>query len=190
MILLISSVILGIIMGYFANIPIPEDLITVLLMFLVFSVGVDIGSEEKILLKLKNSLKVIFIQTLLVIIGSLFFGGLVSLFTQLNFKEAMGAAAGMGWYSLSGVMISSMYSPFLGAVAFLSNVFREILGILLIPLYAKFSEHGAIGIAGAPSMDTLLGIVSRSVEKDKILISFGQGVILSITIPMLITLIF
>lgn len=190
MILLISSVALGILLGYFVNIPIPENLITILLMVLVFSVGIDIGSEEKILLKIKSSLKVIFVQTFLVIIGSLVFGGFVSFFTELNFKEALGAAAGMGWYSLSGVMISSMYSPFLGAVAFLSNVFREIMGILLIPLYAKFSEYGAIGIAGAPAMDTLLGVVSKSVKKEKILISFGQGVILSILIPVLITLIF
>ncbi|GAB6189415.1 lysine exporter LysO family protein [Marinitoga arctica] len=190
MILLISSVVAGIISGYFININIPDNLITLLLMALVFSVGVDIGSEEKILLKLKISLKIIFIQSFLVIIGSLVFGGFVSFFTQLNFKEAMGAAAGMGWYSLSGVMISSIYSPFLGAVAFLSNVFREILGILFIPLYVKISQHGAIGIAGAPSMDTLLGIVSKSVNRDKVLISFGQGVILSVVIPILITLIF
>ncbi|AEX84832.1 hypothetical protein XO10_02000 [Marinitoga sp. 1135] len=190
MILLLSAVVLGIISGFFIDINLPSNLITVLLMLLVFSVGVDIGSEERILSKLKSSLKVILIQTSLTIFGSLVFGGFVSFFTQLTFKEAMGAAAGMGWYSLSGVMISSLYSPFLGAVAFLSNVFREVLGILLIPLYARVSQLGAIGIAGAPSMDTLLGVVSKSVDKDKILISFGHGVLLSISIPIIITLIF
>jgi uncharacterized membrane protein YbjE (DUF340 family) len=190
MILLISSVIFGIISGFFINIKIPESLITILLMMLVFSVGVDIGSEERVLYKIKSSLKVIFIQSFLVILGSLIFGGFVSFFTQLTFKEALGASAGMGWYSLSGVMISSLYSPFLGAVAFLSNVIREVLSIILIPIYSKISENGAIGIAGAPSMDTLLGVVSKSVRKDKILLSFGQGVILSIIIPFLITIIF
>ncbi len=125
-------------------------------MILVFSVGVDIGSEERVLSKLKSSLKIIFVQFILVIIGSLFFGGLVSFFTQLNFKEAMELLQD-GMVFTFWVMISSMYSPFLGAVAFLSNVFREVLGILLIPIYAKISQHGAIGIAGAPSMDTLLG---------------------------------
>ncbi|KAF2955302.1 lysine exporter LysO family protein [Marinitoga sp. 38H-ov] len=190
MILLISAVVFGIITGYYFDLQISENIITILLMALVFSVGVDIGSEEKILHKIKSSLRIIIIQSFLVIIGSLLFGGFVSFFTQLSFKESLGAAAGMGWYSLSGIMISSLYSPFLGAVAFLSNVIREVLGILLIPIYSKISENGAIGIAGAPAMDTLLGVVSKYVKKEKILISFGQGVILSIIIPILISIIF
>ncbi|KLO21998.1 hypothetical protein X275_06950 [Marinitoga sp. 1197] len=190
MILLLSSVIMGILSGYFFKFSIPGNLITVLLMLLVFTVGVDIGSEENILFKIKKSLKTIFIQSFLIIVGSLFFGGLVSLFTNLTFKEAAGASAGLGWYSLSGIMISSLHSPFLGAVSFTTNVIREVLGIILIPIYSKFSQLGAISIGGATTMDTLLGVVSKSTNKENTLIGFGQGVVLSVAIPILISLIF
>ncbi|SHE31205.1 Membrane protein of unknown function [Marinitoga hydrogenitolerans DSM 16785] len=190
MILLLSAVIIGIISGYLISFNLPSNLITILLMSLVFVVGIDIGSEENILFKIKKSIKTIFIQSFLLIMGSLIFGGFVSFFSTLSFKEAMGAAAGFGWYSLSGVMISSLYSPFLGAISFTANVFREILGIIFIPLYAKFSELGAISIGGATTMDTLLGIVAKSTKKENTLVGFGQGVIVSIAVPIIISLIF
>ena len=49
--------------------------------------------------------------------------------------------AGLGWYSLSGALLTRLHSPELGALAFLSNVLREILAILLMPLLVP-SERG------------------------------------------------
>jgi len=190
MILLLSAVIAGIISGIYFNISIPSNLTTILLMFLVFSVGVDIGSEEKILSKLKVNMKNILFQSILTILGSLIFGSLAIFFTNLNLKESLGASAGFGWYSLSGVMISNLYSPVLGAISFTANVIREILAIVLIPLVAKWSPLGAASIGGATSMDTMLGVISKSTDKETTLIAFGQGVILSLSVPILITLIF
>ncbi|BBE30839.1 membrane protein [Tepiditoga spiralis] len=190
MILLLSAVILGILFGLFSGFSISGNLITVLLMILVFTVGVDIGLEENILQKIKASIKTILIQSILTILGTLTFSGFVAFFTSLTVKEAIGAASGLGWYSLSGVMISGMYSPVLGAISFTSNVIREVLGILLIPIVSKFSELGAISIGGATSMDTLLGIISKNTNKKNTLVAFGQGVVLSITVPLLISIIF
>ncbi|MDN5343758.1 lysine exporter LysO family protein [Oceanotoga sp. DSM 15011] len=190
MILLLIAISLGIICGYNFNIIIPDNLITILLMFLVFSVGIDIGSEEGILKKIKINLKVIIIQTILTIGGTLIFGSMVSLFTSLSFKEALGASSGLGWYSLSGVMISNLYSPVLGAISFTSNVIREILSILLIPIISNFTYLGSISIAGATSMDTMLGIISKNTDKESTLIGFGQGVLITLSVPMLISIIF
>ncbi|HOO74410.1 MAG TPA: lysine exporter LysO family protein [Tepiditoga sp.] len=190
MILLIISVISGFASGYFSDIKISENLITVLLMLLVFFVGIDIGSEEKIFIKIKSGLKKMFIQSFLTMTGSLIFGSAVSFFTTLNFREALGASAGFGWYSLSGVMISNFYSPELGAVSFTSNVIRELMAILLIPFVAKFTQLGAISIGGATTMDTMLGVVSANTSKENTLIGFGQGVIISLSVPVIISLIF
>jgi uncharacterized membrane protein YbjE (DUF340 family) len=190
MILLLSAVIAGIISGLYFNIAIPENLITVLLMFLVFSVGVDIGSEEKILSKLKVNMKNILFQSILTMLGSLVFGGMAIFFTNLNLQESLGASAGFGWYSLSGVMISNLYSPVLGAISFTANVIREVLAIILIPLVAKWSPLGAASIGGATSMDTMLGVISKSTDKETTLIAFGQGIIISLSVPLVITLIF
>jgi len=190
MIALIAAVFGGVICGRFINFEFPNEMITGLLMLLVFVVGIEIGSEEGILLKLKTNISTILIQSFLVIAGTLIFAGITSLFTDFSFKESIGASAGMGWYSLSGVMISEIYSPFLGAVSFTSNIIRELLAIIIIPLFSKFSPLAAISSAGATSMDTLLGLISKSNDKETVLIAFGQGVLLSIVVPLLVTLIF
>lgn len=190
MIFLLLAVISGVFLGRIVDFYIPDNILTVLLMILVFVVGLDIGSEERILSKIKANIKVIFFQSILTMSGSLLFGSFVSFFTVLTFKEALGASSGFGWYSLSGVMIANLYSPLLGAISFTANVIREILAILLIPLSAKFSKLGAVSIAGATSMDTMLGIISKSTDKESTLIGFGQGVIISSCVPLIISFIF
>lgn len=190
MILLISAVVLGILCGLFLNFPINSNIITVLLMILVFCVGLDIGSQQEIGKKIRSKIKTILIQTALTICGSLLFAGISGVFTGLSFKEAAGAGAGMGWYSLSGVMISDLYSAELGAVSFTANVIREVLAIVTIPLFSKVSELGAISVGGATTMDTMLGVVSKSTSAENTLVAFGQGVLLSMAVPVLITLIF
>jgi uncharacterized membrane protein YbjE (DUF340 family) len=159
-------------------------------MILVFCVGLDIGSQQEIGKKIRSKIKTILIQTALTICGSLLFAGISGFFTGLSFKEAAGAGAGMGWYSLSGVMISDLYSAELGAVSFTANVIREVLAIVTIPLFSKVSELGAISVGGATTMDTMLGVVSISTSAENTLVAFGQGVLLSMAVPVLITLIF
>lgn len=125
MILMLSAVTCGILLGRFFTLPVPDFILTVLLMALVFFVGLEIGSEEGIFKKIKKELALILIQSALVISGTLVFGWLACLLIPSSLfsgKETMGAAAGMGWYSLSGVMISEMHSPLLGTVSFTANL--------------------------------------------------------------------
>jgi uncharacterized membrane protein YbjE (DUF340 family) len=162
-------------------------------MALVFFVGMEIGSEEGIFQKIRKSLLAIGIQSTLVISGSLLFGGLSSfLIRQSGFSavETMGASAGLGWYSLSAVMISEMHSAVLGTVAFIVNLSRELLAILFIPVFSRFFPLAAVSAGGAASMDVLLGLISRHNRLGVTLIAFGQGVVCSMMVPILITLIF
>jgi len=176
--------------GRFVKVEIPDGVFTLLLMLLVFVVGVDVGGEEKILSKMKSNLGKMFIQSFLTIVGSLLGATFVILMTDLTLKESVGAAAGLGWYSLSGIMITNLYSPMLGAISFTSNVLRELISILLIPLLSRLTSLGAISAAGATSMDTLLGLISKYTTKEETLIAFGQGIIITALVPLLITLIF
>ncbi|MCD6545381.1 MAG: lysine exporter LysO family protein [Thermotogae bacterium] len=190
MIQMILAVVIGIVLGRLVKFEIPDWTFTILLMFLVFIVGVDIGSEEKILSKIKSNLGKMFIQGFLTIAGSLFGAIFVSFITDLSLKESIGAAAGLGWYSLSGIMITNLYSPLLGAISFTSNVLRELLSIVIIPFLSMITPLGAISAAGATSMDTLLGLISKCTSKEETLIAFGQGVIITALVPLLIIFIF
>lgn len=185
-----GSLTLGIAIGRFTGLVIPSDLITLILMLLVFLVGIDIGREEGILSKIKMNIRHILIQSLLTIVGTLTFAFILSFFLPYSPKELIGSAAGFGWYSLSGVMISQLYSPLLGTISFISNVFRELISIIFIPILSKINQRAAISLAGATSMDVLLSLISKSTSKKNTLIAFGQGVVLSLIVPIMISIIF
>ena len=79
------------------------------------------------------------------------------------------------------------YSSELSALAFISNVTREIIAILLIPIIAKhigFVE--SIAPAGATAMDTSLPVVSKSTDSTTVIISFITGMVLSFAVPILV----
>jgi uncharacterized membrane protein YbjE (DUF340 family) len=188
--IMIAALAVGILFGNLSGFVVHSDIITGILMVLVFLVGMDIGREENILSKIKVNIKHIISQSLLTIIGTFLFAWLVSFLLPYSMKETIGASAGFGWYSLSGIMISQLYSPLLGTVSFLSNVFRELLSIILLPFLAKINQRAAISTAGATAMDVLLGLISKSTSRKNTLIAFGQGVILSLLVPLMISFIF
>ena len=193
MILMLSAVGGGILLGRFFTLPVPDYFVTVLLMALVFFVGLEIGSEEGIFNKIKKELALILAQSALVISGTLAFGWLAFILIRpsgFSGKETMGAAAGMGWYSLSGVMISEMHSPLLGTVSFAANLIRETLAIVCIPITSRFSPLASVSIGGAASMDVLLGLISKHNRLSVTLIAFGQGVICSLMVPVILSIIF
>lgn len=100
---------------------------------------------------------------LAVALGSLAGAAVSGLFLDMPVHEAMTVGAGFGWYSLSGLMISQMGNVELGAVALLSNAFREIIAMLIIPLVAaKVGKIAAIAPGGATAMDTTMPLVSKA----------------------------
>ena len=187
---LILMVVAGIIFGKIFTIHIPSNLTLIILSFLIFFAGFGVGSEEQLFNKVKRNVLAILILVLLTVSGTFFGAFLASFFMPIDYKESILASAGFGWYSLSSVMISSMYSPYLGSISFLANVFRESLAILFIPLVSKFYSYGAVSIGGSPSMDTLLGVVAKYNDKEITLVSFGHGVVLSTITPLIISALF
>lgn len=189
------SVLLGALCGYFF---IPETLIpniefisTIALNLLILFVGIDVGSNKNLIKDLKrNGLKVLLIP-LSIIIGSLTGGIITAMFFKLSIKSALSIAAGFGWYSLSAVMLTSLESAQIGTIAFLTNVFREIIAVITIPFLAKKLNHfTAIAPAGATSMDTTLPIISKNTSTEVAIASFINGVILSSLVPILISFIY
>ncbi|MGG7163593.1 lysine exporter LysO family protein [Clostridium ihumii] len=188
-IIIIIAMILGIIFGryvfpqsFIMNI---KDITNIVLFILIFLVGLDIGSNKKVLKDAKDmGLKVIIIPVG-IIIGSLCGGLIGGMLFKMHYNESLSVAAGFGWYSLSGILLTEMGNAELGAIAFLSNVFREILAIISIPIIAKRLNHyTAIAPCGATSMDTTLPIVSKFTNSKVAIISLVNGVILSMLVPV------
>ncbi|MGF7058182.1 lysine exporter LysO family protein [Brassicibacter mesophilus] len=190
---IILSVAVGVGVGYFL---LPGDIlqytdyiIDIGLCLLLFFVGIDIGRNKDVLQKIKKiGFKVLLIPAA-IIIGSIGGSIIAGLFLGLPVNEAGAVGAGLGWYSLSSMMLST-YSAKLSALAFISNVTREIIALLIIPIIAKYiGDFESIAPAGATSMDTSLPLISSSTNPETAIVSFINGVILSTAVPILVSIV-
>ncbi|MGB4607118.1 MAG: lysine exporter LysO family protein [Tissierellia bacterium] len=181
---------LGILSGYLAA---PDSvyentglLMDIGLCLLLFFVGLDLGSNKDIFKNLKNLGFRILIVPAGTILGSLAGGIVCSLIFDINIFGALAIASGMSWYTLSAIIITPISSE-LGTIAFLSNVFREVLAFVAIPFIAKNIGYLETIAAGAAiSMDTGLPMVTRNTNSEVAVISFISGVILSLAVTVLV----
>ncbi|HOK34179.1 MAG TPA: lysine exporter LysO family protein [Fervidobacterium sp.] len=181
-VLLISSVLIGLLVGRITHFQLPGNFVEIVLYALIFVVGIDL-SKEKIEKRFVKDIALIIVST---VGGTLLFAYILSLFIPLNTLETLMAASGFGWYSLSAVIISSSYSAYVGSISFFANVLRELFAIIITPFAMKKSKYGTISVAGATSMDTLLGVITMYSDRETALISFGHGFIISILVPIIV----
>ena len=189
MIMVSCAVIVGIILGDFTKSHINFD-ISLLIQFglylLLFFIGIDIGKNDNILNDLKKLNKKVLFLPFITIISSLAGGAVASILLPLSMGESVAISAGMGWYSFSAIELSKV-SVELGGIAFLSNIFRELLAIFLIPIIAKkIGSFESVSVAGATAMDSVLPIINKSNPAEISIISFYSGLVISIIVPILI----
>ena len=121
--------------------------------------------------------------------GALFGGAIAGILTGVPLKISLAVAAGLGWYSLAGPMLS-VVSPTWGALAFLSNIGREILSFILIPLLkGKKGPLVPMAMGGATAMDTTMPMITRFSGDEYVLGALYNGMVLSMMVPILIGLI-
>jgi uncharacterized membrane protein YbjE (DUF340 family) len=190
--IIIVSILIGMGCGYFVFPPEilsnMDKVASISLFALIFLVGIDIGGNKKIF----KDLKKVGLKVLLIpfggIVGSLVGGLLVGFLFNMAINESLAIGSGFGWYSISGIMLKEMGGDTLGAIAFLTNVFREILTVILIPILAKkLNGYTAIAPAGATSMDTTLPLIAKATNPEIAVISFINGVIMSSLVPVFVT---
>lgn len=188
MISIIISIVLGVLLGRFSGLPFTytSEFIQMGLYLLLFFVGLDIGRSDDLLRIFRRMGSEAVIVPLLVIVGSILGGVLAGLVFGYNWNEGAALGSGMGWYSLSGVIIEP-YSSELSAIAFLSNIFREVIAIATVPIIAsKIGFLPSIAAPAAGAMDTVLPIISKATDQTTTIIAFFTGTILSFSIPILV----
>lgn len=190
-VLIFASVVIGIIIGFFFfNQTLKswlDPMTNYSLAFLLFGVGIDIGASREIIRDLKiMGWKLIIIPVLIAaasIIGSILTGAVFGFAVE----ESAAVGAGFGWYSLSGVLISKIHSAELGSLAFLTNVFRELMTVMILPLVVKyFGSLAAIAPGGATTMDVTLPLVKESGGEAVVIPAFVSGAVLSFLVPVLV----
>lgn len=159
----------------------------IILVLLMLTVGISIGQNRGVFQKVKKYHLKVFIIPFGTIVASII-GGIVSSFIlNISPKEGAAIASGMGWYSLSGVMITNLSGSTLGATAFLSNLLREILSFIAIPLIVRvLNEYAAIAPGGATSEDTTLPMLIKYTNEEVVVLAIFHGIICSAMVPVLI----
>lgn len=158
-----------------------------ILYLLMFAVGISIGNNKLVLKKLREYNLTVLLIPFGIVIGSILSGFVCGLLLKMPFSVSVPIASGMGWYSLSGVMLGNLAGPEAGAIAFLSNLLREILSFLMIPLIVKYlNPYTAIAPAGATSEDTTLPMMIKYTSEDVVVLSVLNGILCSALVPVLI----
>lgn len=172
--------------GFFAN----NDFSNYALFLLMFLVGVGIGSDKNSLKILKEMNTKILLIPLGIIAGTMLGTGVFSIFIQeIKLNEILAISAGFGYYSLSSIYITQLANESLGVIALLSNIIREIFTLIATPLLVKhFGKLAGIASGAATSMDTTLPIIVKYSGKEWAIISVFSGVVLTILVPFIITL--
>lgn len=161
------------------------------LVALMFAVGISVGANKSVFQKLKEYHFKIFIIPIGIIVGSILAGVVCALMMGMNLRESIAITSGLGWYSLSGVLLTDLAGAEIGTIAFLANLFREVFTFMLIPYVAKhFNYYTAIAPAGATSEDTTLPMLMRHTSEEVVMMAVINGVICSAMVPVIINMLY
>lgn len=199
-ILIIIFVILGLAVGYLVVRPYVADketfetisgnIMTVGLCLMMWSVGFDMGLEGTVVSYLKQAGFRVLLFPVAVILGTTVAGVIISvIFGELSVAEALAISYGFGWYTFAPISIANAGFVMASAIAFLSNVIRELGGIVLVPILAKRAGYIEVAtLPGVASMDVCLPIVERATRQDIIVYSFVIGFSEGTLVPLLVNM--
>lgn len=190
---IVGFFIAGTVVGLFHLMPQTADLGTisyVTLCVLIFLVGFMIGNDSSITRKFRSLNRLYMLLPLMTIVGTLASCAIISLMLpQRSLTDCLAVGSGMGYYSLSSVLITQYRGADLGTVALLANIVREVITLLGAPLMVRwFGPLAPISVGGATTMDTTLPILTRACGKDFVIVSIFHGFIVDFSVPLLVTL--
>ncbi|MEM1485324.1 lysine exporter LysO family protein [Oscillospiraceae bacterium PP1C4] len=195
MLIPLGSLALGIFCGYFFFPPSVvqgmETLMSYALTLLVFSVGIEVGTNKLVFRKIREYNIRILIIPFGVAVGSISSGLLLGLLLGVPLNEAGAVSSGLGFYSVSAVILREMGGSRLGTVAFMTNMLREVMSFLVIPFVAKYcGNYAAIAPSGATAMDTTLPAIVKATNDETALMAVISGVVLTALVPVLVPIIY
>jgi uncharacterized membrane protein YbjE (DUF340 family) len=191
--IIVGFFILGSLLGYFEVVPtsfLEGDISFYALGALMFCVGISLGSDPETLKSFKKINPRLLLLPLLTIVGTLVGAAIVGmLLPNRSVVDSMAVGSGLGYYSLSSIFITEFKGAELGTIALLSNISREILALLLAPVFVKyFGKLAPISAGGATTMDTTLPIIMKFSGKEYMVLSVFHGFVTDLSVPFLVTL--
>lgn len=160
--LILICFVVGLLIGWLKLLAIPTDLLEPLILValygLVWVVGISVGSDASLGKMIRSARPSMLLIPALVVLGTLLGCAVVSnLIPSMSLRDSVGVGVGMGYYSLSSAMISSMANPTLGLIALLVSLIREVATIGLAPLIVRaFGPYGLIASGATTTFSSSL----------------------------------
>ena len=176
---------------------IGRDLTMYVLYLLIFLVGISMGCNPELKKIAKSVSPKILLLSVATILGTLLFSALVSvLIKEWSVADCLAVGSGMGYYSLSSVLISQykeaslgvQLAAELGTIALLTNIFREMFTLICTPLLGKwFGPFAPIASAGVTAVDVCLPVIVRFTGDRMLPAAIVSGVVTDFSVPILVS---
>lgn len=165
---------------------------------LMLQVGIGIGSDSRLREILRSLSPRLLLLPCATIVGTMVASAAVSLLiSRWSVAEVMAAGSGMGYYSLSSILITQLKEPTVGAVvaaelgtvALVANILREMLTLTLAPLMVRwFSPVAPICSGGATTMDVTLPVITQYAGREWVFVAIVHGVVVDFSVPFWVSL--
>lgn len=165
----------------------PEKTTTVLLMLLLFLVGISLkgsGISLKQAMLNKRGLQI----SLVFMAATLLAGVVFAIGFGVPVSQGLALAAGFGWYSLSGTIMTDAYGAVWGSVALMNDLGREVLALIFIPVLMRYSSSAGIGLGGVTSLDFTLPTILQSAGTQIMPLVISFGFITNVVSPVLMVI--
>lgn len=190
--ILLGSFLLGLALGGIDLVPtaiVESDLGNYLLYLLLFLVGLSVGNDRDTIRGFRQLSPRLLVLPFLTIIGSMCGGVVAALLLGQSLYEMLAVSQGLAYYSLSSILITEKLGITLGAIALFSNVFRELLTLLLAPLLVRYlGPLAPIAAGGATTMDVTLPAILNASGKEYLVPAIYHGFVCDFSVPILVTL--
>ncbi|BAI60738.1 conserved hypothetical protein [Methanocella paludicola SANAE] len=190
--IILSALVIGIVAGVLGIVPPSVDsnvdtLITIMLCLLLFVIGLDMSQNKSVIKEIRRIGWKILLLPAFIAAGSILGALVAGVVSGMDPRYAMAIGAGFGWYSLSSVILTGIVGAQIGTMALLSNIFREMLSIVIMPLVVRYcGKTAAVAPGGATTMDTTLPVVVKYAGSEMGIISFVSGITLSLLVVVLV----
>lgn len=184
---LCSMVIFGFLFGLCTKggFDLPLHASTYVLVALIFFVGIQLRNNGISLREVLFNKRGIYTAAIMIITALI--GGIVaSLWLGLPVTQGLAIASGLGWYSLSSVVINDAWGPVFGSIAFFNDLSREVFSLFIIPFFMFNYRSTAVGLAGATALDCTLPVIQRSGGMEVVPLAISFGFVTNIVPPVLL----
>ncbi len=191
---------LGMLVGYFLiykKLGVQDEFmiksdpyLTACLVLLLGTVGLTLGLDGSVFRNIRKAGAGIILFPIAAFLGSVLGGIIYAAISPVTLREGIAIACGFGWYTYAPNVILQAGYPVASAISFLHNVLREVAGIIGIPFLAqKIGYVEACAVPGVAAMDVCMPIVERSAREDTVVYSFGIGLLMCLSVPVVVPLI-